>query len=76
MAVRVTRSQLVDEILDEQGFLVDREIAARSLVRNFPGRVRNLPDLIKVVLPDGGLTVELFDLLADAWENVHPRGET
>jgi hypothetical protein len=73
MAVRVRSDELVQEILDDSGFLMDREIAARSLVRHYPNRIKNFTELVEVVLPKGGLTTELFDILADAYENVRPK---
>lgn len=69
----VTRSQLIDEILDSSGNCDDREIAARALIRGFPSVLPSFTSLVEMLCPDGGLDPELFDLLSLAWENVRPK---
>jgi hypothetical protein len=69
----VSRSKLIELILDPEGDDFDRAIAARALIRGFPSVLKNLCDVVELVTKDAELTPGVFDLLADAHDDVHPR---
>lgn len=69
------RKELIGDVQDVQLHRLDRLIAARALVRNFPAVVRSLDDLVDMVAPTRVVSPELFDVIVDAYRDVHPKEE-
>lgn len=71
----VSRKELIGQVLDRELHRLDREIAARALVRGFPAVLPTFDTLVTLVCPMRDPELDVFNVLADAWTDVHPRPE-
>lgn len=68
----VSRKELIEQVLDREMHRLDREIAARALVRGFPAVLPTFDSLVELVCPMRNPTLDVFNILSDAYRDVHP----
>lgn len=71
----VSRKELIGQVLDRELHRLDREIAARALVRGFPAVIKTVDDLVNLLCPMRDPTLDVFNILSDAFRDVHPLEE-